>query len=309
MATLEAAAPVAPEDFLHVGTWGELAKESGFTTWDGYDVDLLFKEPPPERPTVLVTSCYDAAPCYQSEHHPAEDLVKYVPVVDWEGLSRVRDRYPFVGISSYRQGRCHPKDRYSVKTDRYTWGTFPEIPAWVIRWFTTNANIDDERVELLPFGLNDDGPGSSYLPEYMGRDKTDLLYVNFQLNSQRRLRLHQVFSGCPFATYRPSPNLPVRTYFDELSRHKFCLCPAGNGLDQYRILECVYLGVVPIVEESRWSLHLLKTGLPVLMVDDMEKLREGDLGRLWEEVKSRPWDYRQATRSWWRKRFQTISVT
>jgi hypothetical protein len=39
-------------------------------------------------------------------------------------------------------------------------------------------------------------------------------------------------------------------YFIELSKHKYAICPRGNGIDTHRLWECLYLDVIPIVIEN-----------------------------------------------------------
>ena len=36
-------------------------------------------------------------------------------------------------------------------------------------------------------------------------------------------------------------------YFIELKKHKYAICPRGNGIDTHRLWECLYLDVIPIV--------------------------------------------------------------
>ena len=43
---------------------------------------------------------------------------------------------------------------------------------------------------------------------------------------------------------------PYPEYLRELGRHRFSLAPAGNGLDTHRAWESLYLGVLPLVEDS-----------------------------------------------------------
>lgn len=39
-------------------------------------------------------------------------------------------------------------------------------------------------------------------------------------------------------------------YFIELAKHKYAICPRGNGLDTHRIWECLYLDVIPIIVDD-----------------------------------------------------------
>lgn len=292
---------IAPEEFLTIQTWRSLCEEFGppFRFIDGFDADLEFQTPDPSA--IYVSGCCDCGPVYQSEQHPNNDLPKHLGCYDWAGIAAERAQYVRVMLGSVREGRCEPTHRFAMKTDRYTWNTFRELPR---AWLTVNACVDEPGVINLPFGLNTDGPGLGLLPQYQGREKTDLLYVNFQLNSHTRVLLHQHW-GEPaqrsWATFREKPDLPVQTYLEELSCHKYCLAPPGNGFDAYRVWECIYLGVIPILEDSRWARHLLRTGLPVAILPRLHSFGPDFLEKAYPALQAKPWDYRASTLSYWRE--------
>jgi len=66
--------------------------------------------------------------------------------------------------------------------------------------------------------------------------------------------------------------LSKEEYFKELKRHKYAICPRGNGLDTHRLWECLYLDVIPIMLKSD-STNI--SGLPIIYLDKWE-----DLGNL-----------------------------
>ena len=41
-----------------------------------------------------------------------------------------------------------------------------------------------------------------------------------------------------------------KDYLRDLCKHSFAFCPQGNGIDCYRILECLYCGCIPIVTDE-----------------------------------------------------------
>lgn len=62
-------------------------------------------------------------------------------------------------------------------------------------------------------------------------------------------------------------------YFIELKRHKYAICPRGNGLDTHRLWECFYLDVIPVMI-SKDFVNI--TNLPILVFyswDDFNKYR------------------------------------
>jgi hypothetical protein len=58
-------------------------------------------------------------------------------------------------------------------------------------------------------------------------------------------------------------------YFVELKRHKYAICPRGNGLDTHRLWECLYLDVIPIMLKAD-SVHI--DNLPIIYLDTWSDL-------------------------------------
>ncbi len=61
-------------------------------------------------------------------------------------------------------------------------------------------------------------------------------------------------------------NMPYETYLRDLATYRYAISPPGNGIDCHRLWECVYLGVVPVVEDDpfydNWQ------GIPIVRVSD-----------------------------------------
>ena len=65
-----------------------------------------------------------------------------------------------------------------------------------------------------------------------------------------------------------------KDYFIELAKHKYAICPRGNGLDTHRIWECLYLNVIPIVIKSDYP---NTDNLPIIVLNDwsdIDKIHE-----------------------------------
>lgn len=58
-------------------------------------------------------------------------------------------------------------------------------------------------------------------------------------------------------------------YFVELKRHKYAICPRGNGLDTHRLWECLYLDVIPIMLKTD-SVNI--GNLPIIYLDNWTDL-------------------------------------
>jgi hypothetical protein len=62
---------------------------------------------------------------------------------------------------------------------------------------------------------------------------------------------------------------PKNEYFIEIAKHKYAICPRGNGLDTHRIWECLYLNTIPIVIKDDFiNIH----NLPIIVLDSWDDL-------------------------------------
>lgn len=208
---------------------------------------------------VVVSSCCDFGVCYQDNFPIYKDLPKAAkmfahPSMGYNGYEEVRLQ------PRCNKERCRPSDKYSLKCYSYTSCTFPEIPQNVKRWYTTNSLIfDDPRVVAIPFGVNgvDDIKNAEQIVNHPKNQTRDIdIYVNFGFHTFERVELFQYYELAK--NYLPA-NVVVEQkqdythYLDMLSRSKFVLCPAGNGIDCFRTLEALYMGAVPIFEMEQYA--------------------------------------------------------
>ncbi|MBI4819191.1 MAG: hypothetical protein HY791_23165 [Deltaproteobacteria bacterium] len=148
-------------------------------------------------------------------------------------------------------------------------------------WLAQNALISHPKLVQAPIGFaNSEWPHGDLdlafeaISKLAKRRKTELLHLDFSLEThesrpQVSRIVREAFAGSP---PRPNPPLPFETYLEVLSRHRFALCPRGNGIDTHRLWECLYLGVTPIVERSKHTEHWATLDLPILLVDDWSEV-------------------------------------
>jgi hypothetical protein len=298
---------VPREEFILVDTYQKLFAGVPGVRWLATEgVADLFRGPALSRGIVVVSSSSDFGVTLQDAEHPNADLRKLASCgVDWEKLGRSREGYHSVGIGPACEPKsCAPSDRYSLKCDRYTWATFPDVPDWVGAWFTTNLNVAHPKVEWIPFGVSDQG-GAENIPDFQGRRKDGpMLYVNFQDYTEERVLLKRHYGALAHTEnllVRQAADLPHREYLAEMTECPFVLCPPGNGLDCYRTYEVLYTGGVPVMKRSVFSEYLEAEGLPVLLVDDLFGLAADALEDAYDRMKDAVWDYEAVTRSCWEK--------
>jgi hypothetical protein len=82
---------------------------------------------------------------------------------------------------------------------------------------------------------------------HMNIPKTKNIYFFFNLNTHpsRQNCFNKLINTLEFNTRRNK-----KDYFIELAKHKYAVCPRGNGLDTHRIWECLYLNVIPIIIQN-----------------------------------------------------------
>ena len=61
---------------------------------------------------------------------------------------------------------------------------------------------------------------------------------------------------------------------DLVKRYKFLLCLEGNGYENHRIWESLYLGIFPVLLKTRWSTTLEYLDLPILFINNLEEVNE-----------------------------------
>lgn len=297
---------IDPDDFVYIDSWEKLVAELGgrlFFCPTEHAPEVFARVRGTGKKTVLVTGHSDLGVVAQADAHPNADLPKMAVATNWGKAAAERGNYTAVQVGPCCDlDKCNEQDRLALKTERFTWATFDDIPEEIEHWYTTNLDVPHPRMELLPFGLNTDGHGSSLIKNLMGRPKSRLLYLNFQDNSLERIQLKGYYRGRDWLTMRDRADAPVGDYLAEVADHKFVLCPAGNGLDCYRLWECVYLGSYPVLLKSHFSMALLEAGLPVVVVDNLMGLTPEFLTQVEEALRGLPYKYDFASLSHWRDR-------
>jgi hypothetical protein len=197
---------------------------------------------------ILISSLSDFGPVIQEEQPVWQDMIKWLQM-------QISPKLGYQGINLPPRcdlKRCNLTDKYAIKCYSFTHSTFPEIPPNIIRWYCTNNLIKDKRIVNIPFGI---GAGTSLLfekitEEQRSKKRTKLLYVNFSNNTLERWQLKQYYlkNKFPNVTVIEDPNLSKDQYIKDLLSHEFCLCPIGNGIDCYRMLETIYCGCCPVID-------------------------------------------------------------
>ena len=129
--------------------------------------------------------------------------------------------------------------------------------------------------------------------------KTEELYFNF--NTKTNPARVNIKSTLLTNGFKENTKKPWTEYIEELSRHKFCVCPPGYGVDTHRIYEAIYVGSIPIVLQNAVLYEHFKD-LPILWVEDYDIIDEPLLTFVWNKWGERKTSLEKVRLSYWKTR-------
>lgn len=159
------------------------------------------------------------------------------------------------------------------------------------RIFTQNLNINHRKVFPLPIGIANSMWEHGNLETFCEVvnekvDKTEEIYYNFTVEGGMRPEYRvSCKEAADNLNLTINSSLDYKEYLQDLQKHKFCLCPSGNGLDTHRLWECLYLKVIPILIDSNYSAHFAKD-FPLYL---LKKWSDLDLSKLPSVYKNTDW--------------------
>ena len=247
---------------------------------------------------VVISGFSDYGVAYQEEHSVANDMLKFLPFVH-HMIPNIQYN-PLVIPPRCEVEECNIEHKYSVKCYSHTRATFNEIPPNVVKWFLVNPMMQEDVVQGIPLGIGKDATDTVFdTKRYELEDKSNLLYVNWQNYTLDRKYLKEYFmiNNFPWCTIIVEPK-EFSEYLDELSRHTFALCPDGNGVDSYRILECIYAGTIPVVLDGPTFGYL--QDLPILRVESLSEVTSEFLQESLKKLSEKMDNLDMAKLSYWK---------
>jgi len=144
----------------------------------------------------------------------------------------------------------------------------------LIKWYGCNM-LPSRKTASLPLGLENPGMWNRtdfhHIYESRIRHKTRLLYTYFEVDTNRASRTSALHALQQHGFLTRGERLSWNEYISQLGEYKFCACPQGNGIDTHRLWECLYLGVMPVVEKIP-QMYTWYADLPILWVDSFEQV-------------------------------------
>lgn len=188
------------------------------------------------------------------------------------------------------------------------------LPENVARWFATNVTATHPKVEAWPLGLGSPESRTTLRAEEIwaerrkGIPRDEWLYVNFRPETNPSVRgpVFEFFrrhSGEDWETFDPPGERGNNEGFlQKILRHRFVLCPPGNGVDTHRMWEVMLAGAIPVVLKSQAMEPFRR--LPILFVEDYRKVTRELLERAWAEIRVPDQPPESMYEDYWRKRIQ-----
>lgn len=199
----------------------------------------------------------------------------------------------------------------SSESDRPITGEFfQRCPPQIAHWFSTNIETKSERLSTLPLGLANSYCGITLKAPFIAANsrpfdgRRDWLYVNFRTTSNPAVRepvmQHFRTAGKEDWVTVQEAGLDFEHYLNEITSHRFALCPPGNGTDTHRLWEALYSRTIPVAIDTPAMTAF--RDLPILFVEDLRQLTRDFLAREYERISTANWNWQKLFLPWWRNR-------
>jgi hypothetical protein len=180
------------------------------------------------------------------------------------------------------------------------------FPSNLRRLTANNVNVDDSRIGYLPVGrdfrnrdlLSDRRPGGN---------KSIVCYSNFSLDTHPiRRDAYRALQDKGFVKFQHMGRfldypIPRREFLEQLESSMFCVCPRGNGIDTFRLWDCLYSGTVPILIREA-TFHEQLQDLPILFLEEygqLSQLTEQFLRQSYSKFLNTTYNFHKLTREYW----------
>ncbi|MBM9594028.1 glycosyltransferase family 47 protein [Roseitranquillus sediminis] len=184
-----------------------------------------------------------------------------------------------------------------------------DLPENVATLVSCNVNTRDPRVLYFPLGCDFRSRASAERTKKL-KDRDILCYANFSVDTHpSRVSLAQDLTKREYITCEHMGGFmqyPISRdeFFARLSRSKFAICPRGLGIETYRMWDCLYLGVIPVVKREAVFFDDLED-LPILFVDDWSQFLDlpvSTINSMYEEFLERRFNFGKLDITYWIKR-------
>ncbi len=186
------------------------------------------------------------------------------------------------------------------------------IPDNLKFWFAQNVCVSNEKIFSIPIGLENSEwfPSTKKIEKIKNKSNEkksykNLLYINHNVstNLNERNEPYELFKNDSWVTIEHGSNgNNFDNYLNNISSHKFVLCPEGNGTDTHRTWETLYVGSIPI--EKRNINNSSLNDLPICFVDKWSDITEDFLNKEYDRITNTKWDLSKLNFNYWVKKIE-----
>ena len=165
----------------------------------------------------------------------------------------------------------------------------------IIHWFAMKLNVKmNEKISPLPSGFENrryltNGNIRNYDKVFnknqsaTDNKKINKIFCSFNENTnfnERKPLLNIVKSREDVSIKTFTNNLD---YINNLSLHKYNLCPEGNDFESHRIWETLFFNNIPIVKSNNVNLNFINLGVPLIMLNNWNDINNLNIQNLVNE--------------------------
>jgi hypothetical protein len=179
------------------------------------------------------------------------------------------------------------------------------IKKYVNKIYPINCVVNDcSLIQKIPLGFVD----TFYKPhkifakiEKEKNIKSIFVYLNFSVNTNynERSRCLSFFKDKHYVI--KEQDLPATDFYRQLAKSQYSISPQGTGIDCHRVYESIFFDCIPIIKKGHLDDFYKK--LPILIVDDWDKVNEQYLNNNYELLFNNLMDWKLKNQDWYTANF------
>jgi hypothetical protein len=172
-----------------------------------------------------------------------------------------------------------PKNKFNLITHNsdqtFYHNHFEKVKDYTLKVYALNCSYKNEDIYPIPIGFRDVPLNTMEIINQIPikhLDKNILLYMNFDVNTNRKIRqpCYEYFINKKWVI--KENNISIKEFYNNMMKSKYVLSPRGCGIDCHRIYESIYFNAIPILLTTEFD-YFYKH-LPVVIVKEWDKITE-----------------------------------
>jgi hypothetical protein len=187
---------------------------------------------------------------------------------------------------------------------------FRDKPKSIIKWYAIHTTYKHPDLITIPAGIWTSEGRAYYQAHHKiqwfkdniqvlwnNEKNTDTVYCNWgDTNPERKKVIEKLEKN---VKYKWIHGISFKEYCEDMSKHKFIISPNGNGLDNHRTWEALYMGCIPIVID-----HYIYDGypdLPIIRVNDYSEVTNEIL----QKALKKEYNYDKLYLEYWKQKIES----